>query len=205
SNYFLPKDTITKIESVFDSNNFTNLYTLSGELKHILSPSEIEEIVANKEHLETILSPNIMAALSWSLNDASLPPYTMNNDDSTSFNLQNNLINSREIHNNTNLPIIIESSKDDATTNCFSSATSLSNGFHSKESSLTDVSDQNELEETQQIKHKESKKMVPVKDSYGMEDDLELKHNGHPNGPSNGISNGAFQRGTNVTNSFRRK
>ncbi|CAG7828700.1 unnamed protein product, partial [Allacma fusca] len=25
------------------------------------------------------------------------------------------------------------------------------------------------------------------------------------NGPSNGISNGAFQRGTNVTNSFRRK
>ncbi|CAG7828186.1 unnamed protein product, partial [Allacma fusca] len=25
SNYFLPKDTITKIESVFDSNNFTNL------------------------------------------------------------------------------------------------------------------------------------------------------------------------------------
>jgi prune family protein 2 len=65
SNYFLPQSTIDKLDSVFDSINFTNLYTLSGELKHILSPIEIQEILANKDQLKNVISPAVMAALAF--------------------------------------------------------------------------------------------------------------------------------------------
>jgi len=80
SNYFLPQPTLDKLYAVYESSNFNNLYCLSGELKNMLSSSEIEEIVANKEHLEKFIDPNVMAALSWSLNEASLPTIPLTSD-----------------------------------------------------------------------------------------------------------------------------
>ena len=114
SGYYIPKITLDKLNSVYDTTNFHNLYALSGELKHILSPSEIEEIVANREHLENYINPKLMAALSWSLNEASLPPYDLS--------LQNPDLMNRGANMNS----------EDALQ---SKTSSISNGFHSRNTS----------------------------------------------------------------------
>jgi len=121
SGYFIPKSTIDKLSSVYESNNFNDLYTLSGELRHILSPVEIEEIVANRVHLEKVIDPKVLAALSWPMNESSLPPYDLSLIPPTNQNLRFR-------------------PQQEPVRGCDNSKTSsISNGFHSRNTS--DASD----------------------------------------------------------------
>ncbi|OXA56243.1 Protein prune 2 [Folsomia candida] len=120
SNYFLPQETIDKLYAVYESSNFNNIYCLSGEIKNILSPIEIEEILDNKDRLERFIDPNVMAALSWSLNPASLPSPI------------NNRSNNNDVGNNKIPP------KSDDGGGLKSKSSSMSNGFHSDASSSCD-------------------------------------------------------------------
>lgn len=141
SSYFLPQPTLDKLCAVYESSNFNNIYCLSGELKDILTPAEIEEIVANKDQLEKFIDPNVMAALSWTLNEASLPympPGINSNSSDPSIHHQNKLNveqleedgeddqeNESSLIDRTDLGIIENGLKPG------SKSSSLSNGFHS--------------------------------------------------------------------------
>ncbi|ODN02216.1 Protein prune 2 [Orchesella cincta] len=220
SSYFIPQPTLEKLHAVYESSNFNNIYCLSGELKDILTPVEIEEIVANKDHLEKFIDPNVMAALSWSINEASLPYITPGNNNSSSNVEQQNKLNVEKQEDTesslerTDLTMIENSLKPG------SKSSSMSNGFHSDASTSEDDMHSNddaasstsssrlEVPNDEDGEHlngdsnsANSKKMVPVKDKYS-----ETTEDGN-NSSSTNLSekHAGFQRGAPMTNSFRRK
>lgn len=224
SSYFLPQPTLDKLYAVYESSNFNNIYCLSGELKDILTPVEIEEIVANKDHLEKFIDPNVMAALSWSITEASLPymPSSAENknnndtsEDTTSVEEQKNKLNVDDA-DRTDLGLIENGLKPG------SKSSSMSNGFHSDASTSEDDLQSNddaasstsssrlEVPNDEDNDHLSSnecnsannKRMVPVKDKYaGISD----SNNGTVLGDNLDKSHSSFERGTPLSNSLRRK
>ncbi len=208
SNYFLPQQTIDKLYAVYESSNFNNIYCLSGEIKNILSPAEIEEILENKDHPSIrFIEPNVMAALSlsWSLNPASLPPSSLlvtNNNAATPKPKESNKKNS----DNNDEEISGEGLK--------SKSSSMSNGFHSDASDDNDSTTSSSGINTSSGGGSKKSSSSVNSSSRDFDDD---SHPGSHGGSESGIespsptaqlqpqSSSLLQRGTPLTNSMRRR
>lgn len=232
SSYFIPQPTLDKLYAVYESSNFNNIYCLSGELKDILTPVEIEEIVANKDHLEKFIDPNVMAALSWSINEASLPympPPSMENTNGSKANnnsssndssseVAHNKLNAEKLGDvdGTDLGLIENGLKSG------SKSSSMSNGFHSDASTSEDDLQSNDDaasstsssrlevpndEDNDHLNSSSDCNSANNKRMVPVKDQYsESERNGGRLSVDNiDINHSTFQRGTSLSNSLRRK